>query len=49
MLDPYHMVVRHLDMIPLEVIVRNIAAVSIVRNYPFKEGTPLIHRDRDRL
>jgi phosphoribosylaminoimidazole-succinocarboxamide synthase len=41
MLDPYHMVVRHLDMIPLEVIVRNIAAGSIVRNYPFKEGTPL--------
>jgi len=28
-------------MIPLEVIVRNIAAGSIVRNYPFKEGTPL--------
>ena len=41
MLDPQHMVVRHLDMIPLEVIVRNIAAGSIVRNYPFKEGTPL--------
>ena len=41
MLDPYHMVVRHLDMIPLEVIVRNIAAGSIVRNYPFREGTPL--------
>jgi len=42
MLDPHHMVVRHLDMIPLEVIVRNIAAGSIVRNYPFKEGTPLV-------
>ncbi|MDD1696507.1 MAG: phosphoribosylaminoimidazolesuccinocarboxamide synthase [Methanoregula sp.] len=41
MLDPHHMVVRHLDMIPLEVIVRNIAAGSIVRNYPFREGTPL--------
>jgi phosphoribosylaminoimidazole-succinocarboxamide synthase len=41
MLDQHHMVVRHLDMIPLEVIVRNIAAGSIVRNYPFKEGTPL--------
>jgi phosphoribosylaminoimidazole-succinocarboxamide synthase len=41
MLDPHHMVVRHLDMIPLEVIVRNIAAGSLVRNYPFKEGTPL--------
>ena len=28
-------------MIPLEVIVRNVAAGSIVRNYPFKEGTKL--------
>jgi phosphoribosylaminoimidazole-succinocarboxamide synthase len=41
MLDPHHMVVKKLEMIPLEVIVRNIAAGSIVRNYPFKEGTPL--------
>jgi len=41
MLDPYHMVVRKLEMIPLEVIVRNIAAGSIVRNYPFREGTLL--------
>lgn len=41
MVDPYHMVVRKLEMIPLEVIVRNIAAGSIVRNYPFKEGTLL--------
>jgi phosphoribosylaminoimidazole-succinocarboxamide synthase len=41
MLDPHHMVVRQLDMIPLEVIVRNIAAGSLVRNYPFKEGSPL--------
>jgi phosphoribosylaminoimidazole-succinocarboxamide synthase len=35
------MVVRKLEMIPLEVIVRNIAAGSIVRNYPFEEGTLL--------
>jgi len=28
-------------MIPLEVIVRNLAAGSIVRNYPFKEGSKL--------
>jgi phosphoribosylaminoimidazole-succinocarboxamide synthase len=35
------MVVRRLDMIPLEVIVRNIAAGSLVRNYPFREGMPL--------
>jgi phosphoribosylaminoimidazole-succinocarboxamide synthase len=41
MLDPYHMVVRKLEMIPLEVIVRNIAAGSLARNYPFREGTPL--------
>jgi phosphoribosylaminoimidazole-succinocarboxamide synthase len=41
MLDPHHMVVRKLEMLPLEVIVRNIAAGSIVRNYPFREGTPL--------
>jgi phosphoribosylaminoimidazole-succinocarboxamide synthase len=41
MLDPSHMVVNELQMIPLEVIVRNIAAGSIVRNYPFKEGSKL--------
>lgn len=41
MIDPRHMIVRELEMIPLEVIVRNIAAGSIVRNYPFKEGTKL--------
>jgi phosphoribosylaminoimidazole-succinocarboxamide synthase len=28
-------------MIPLEVIVRNIAAGSLVRKYPFREGEPL--------
>ena len=41
MLDNHRMAVRTLEMIPLEVIVRNIAAGSIVRNYPFKEGTKL--------
>ncbi len=41
MLDPHHMVVHELSMIPLEVIVRNLAAGSIVRNYPFKEGSKL--------
>jgi phosphoribosylaminoimidazole-succinocarboxamide synthase len=41
MIDSRHMIVRELEMIPLEVIVRNIAAGSIVRNYPFKEGTKL--------
>ena len=49
MIDKHRMVVRKLEMIPLEVIVRNVAAGSIVRNYPFKEGTkldPAGHRDR---
>jgi len=41
MLDDRTMVVRNLAMIPLEVIVRNIAAGSIVRTYPFREGTLL--------
>jgi len=41
MLDENHMAVRELSMIPLEIIVRNFAAGSIVRNYPFREGTPL--------
>jgi len=41
MLDGKRMVVRELQMIPLEVIVRNFAAGSLVRNYPFKEGTKL--------
>ena len=41
MLDDRTMVVRELAMIPLEVIVRNVAAGSIVRNYPIKEGTIL--------
>jgi phosphoribosylaminoimidazole-succinocarboxamide synthase len=42
MLDNHRMAVRRLEMIPLEVIVRNVAAGSIVRNYPFKEGTKLV-------
>jgi len=41
MLAPDRMVVRELQMIPLEVIVRNVAAGSLVRNYPIKEGTSL--------
>ncbi len=41
MIDPITMVVRDLEMIPLEVIVRNVAAGSIVRRYPFTEGAPL--------
>jgi phosphoribosylaminoimidazole-succinocarboxamide synthase len=41
MLDRSTMLVRRLEMIPLEVIVRNVAAGSMTRNYPIKEGTPL--------
>jgi len=40
-IEPAVIAVRNLTMIPLEVIVRNVAAGSIVRNYPFKEGEPL--------
>ena len=41
LIDNATMLVRELEMIPLEVIVRNIAAGSMVRNYPVREGTPL--------
>jgi phosphoribosylaminoimidazole-succinocarboxamide synthase len=41
MLDPHRMLVRALDMMPLEVIIRNIAAGSMIRNFPVVEGTPL--------
>jgi phosphoribosylaminoimidazole-succinocarboxamide synthase len=40
-IEPAVIAVRNLTMIPLEVIVRNVAAGSIVRNYPFTEGEPL--------
>ena len=38
---PARMRVRRLAMVPLEVIVRNRAAGSLVRNYPFEAGQPL--------
>jgi phosphoribosylaminoimidazole-succinocarboxamide synthase len=38
---PNRMRVRELAMVPLEVIVRNRAAGSLVRNYPFEKGQPL--------
>ncbi len=41
MLDDTRMLVKAVDIIPLEVIVRNIAAGSLVRKYPFKEGQKL--------
>nr|WP_303715052.1 phosphoribosylaminoimidazolesuccinocarboxamide synthase [Methanoculleus marisnigri] len=40
-IEPAVIAVRNLTMIPLEVIVRNVATGSIVRNYPFKEGERL--------
>ena len=39
--DPETMIVKKLQMIPLEVIVRNVAAGSMVKKYPVKEGTAL--------
>jgi phosphoribosylaminoimidazole-succinocarboxamide synthase len=39
--DPDTMIVKKLLMIPLEVIVRNVAAGSMVKKYPIKEGTVL--------
>jgi phosphoribosylaminoimidazole-succinocarboxamide synthase len=39
--EPDVMIVRRLDMIPLEVIVRNVAAGSMVKKYPVQEGTIL--------
>ncbi len=41
MVDETRMLVKAVAIIPLEVIVRNIAAGSIVRKYPFKEGQKL--------
>lgn len=41
MTTPDTMVVRRLSMIPLEVIVRNVAAGSMTKKYPVAEGTVL--------
>jgi len=38
---PNRHVVKRVKIVPLEVIVRNIATGSLVRRYPFKEGTEL--------
>ena len=40
-LDDHTLAVRALSMIPLEIIVRNVAAGSLVRNLPFREGQVL--------
>jgi phosphoribosylaminoimidazole-succinocarboxamide synthase len=39
--EPNVMVAKRLDMIPIEVIVRNIATGSLVRKYPIEDGTRL--------
>ena len=41
MTAPDTMIVRRLEMIPLEVIVRNVAAGSMTKKYPVKEGMVL--------
>lgn len=35
------MICDHVEIVPLEVIVRNIATGSLIREYPFEEGTEL--------
>lgn len=39
--EPNVMIAKKLEMIPIEVIVRNIATGSLVRRYPFDDGTKL--------
>ncbi len=47
--EPNVMVAKKLEMIPIEVIVRNIATGSLVRKYPIEDGTkldpPLVQMD----
>jgi phosphoribosylaminoimidazole-succinocarboxamide synthase len=42
MVGDARMLVKAVKIIPLEIIARNIAAGSIVRKYPFKEGQKLV-------
>ena len=41
LLEPNVMLAKKLEMIPIEVIVRNIATGSLVRKYPIEDGTRL--------
>lgn len=41
MVKPNEMLATKLEMIPIEVIIRNIATGSLVRKYPIEDGTPL--------
>lgn len=47
--EPNVMIAKKLEMIPIEVIVRNIATGSLVRRYPIEDGTkldpPLVQMD----
>ena len=49
LLEPGYMLCRHLEMIPLEVITRNVAAGSLISRFPFQDGQtfdpPLIQMD----
>ncbi|WP_456471588.1 phosphoribosylaminoimidazolesuccinocarboxamide synthase [Methanocaldococcus sp.] len=40
-IEPNYMLAKRVEIIPIEVIVRNIAAGSLCRRYPFKEGEVL--------
>ncbi len=39
--EPNIMIAKKLEMIPIEVIIRNIATGSLIRKYPFAEGSRL--------
>lgn len=41
LVKPNEMLATKLEMIPIEVIIRNIATGSLVRKYPIEDGTPL--------
>ncbi|MDL2246554.1 phosphoribosylaminoimidazolesuccinocarboxamide synthase [Methanobrevibacter sp. OttesenSCG-928-K11] len=41
LLEPNNILAKKLEMIPLEVIVRNIATGSLVRKFPIEDKTPL--------
>ena len=48
-IEPIYMIAKNVEIIPIEVIVRNIAAGSLCRKYPFEEGkelaTPIVQFD----
>ncbi|WP_459202160.1 phosphoribosylaminoimidazolesuccinocarboxamide synthase [Methanococcus sp. CF] len=40
-IEPSHMIAKNVKIIPLEVIVRNVAAGSLCKKYPFEQGQVL--------